>query len=338
MRLPNRTAAVLLLAATIALGAPPPVGGEGANEEPQASYDVRFDAAWSAQTHPRDFPGSAHFSRLVGGTHGPGVGFWQPGELASRGIQDMAERGQVQPLEREVAQAIAAGLAGSVVRGTNVPQSPGTATASLTVTREFPRVTLVTMIAPSPDWFVGTRGVSLLERGRWLERKVVTLYAYDAGTDSGSTFRSPDQPTLPPEPIARIEGFPFDGVPIGTLTFERTDGAGPEALLLGDDGRFAVRTQWTTAAGSTGFGVPVPLTEDTGYFWFFNPTNIEMMIKVLDACSHAGRFWVFAGGLTNTGVEILVEDTEAGVTRTYSNPLGRPFQPIQDTAGFNTCP
>lgn len=329
-------AAMLLVALAPAVASAQ--GGEGGEvEDPTAHYAVRFDSIWSAETHPDDFPGSAHFSRLVGGTHGPGVVFWKPGQLASRGIEDMAELGAVQPLENEVAQAIAAGHAESVVRGTNVPLSPGTATAALTVSRDFPRVTLVTMIAPSPDWFVGTRGLSLLENDRWLQRKVVTVWAYDAGTDSGPTFRSPDQDTVPPEPISRIEGYPFDGVPIGTFTFERTDGSDPLPLVLGD-GRFEVTAQWTTETGSTGYGIPVPLTSDTGYFWFFKETNVEMVIKVLDACAIADRFWVFAGGLTNTGVEILAHDTEAGVTRPYSNPLGEAFEPIQDTAGFTTCP
>ena len=47
---------------------------------------------------------------------------------------------------------------------------------------------------------------------------------------------------------------------------------------------------------------------------------------------------MFAGGLTNVGVEILVTDTEAGITRSYSNELGEAFQPIQDTSAFATCP
>ena len=245
------TALACLLVASL------PAAGLAGEAAPQATYDVRFDSIWSASTHPEDFPGSAHFSRLVGGTHGPGVEFWRLGQLASRGIKDMAEQGAVQPLESLVAQAINAGLAGSVVRGTNIPRSPGTATAEVTVTRDFPLVTLVTMIAPSPDWFVGTRGVSLLERDRWLERKVVTLFAYDAGTDSGPTYRSPNQETVPPEPIARIDGYPFRGVPIGTMTFERTGGPPPEPLLLGG-GRFEVTTQWTTDTAAPASASPAP--------------------------------------------------------------------------------
>jgi hypothetical protein len=82
-----------------------------------------------------------------------------------------------------------------------------------------------------------------------------------------------------------------------------------------------------------------PLTADTGYFWFFNPANVEMVAKVLDACVPPfDRFWVFAGGLTNVAVVTTVVDTAADEERVYTNPLGMAFQPIQDTNAFETCP
>jgi hypothetical protein len=103
-------------------------------------------------------------------------------------------------------------------------------------------------------------------------------------------------------------------------------------------GRFRVQVGWRRLNGTTGQGQAVPLTSDTGYFWFFDPTNVEMVLKVLDKCSGANRFWVFAGGLTNVEVSITVTDTMTGATKTYSNPQGRAFAPIQDTNAFATCP
>ena len=79
----------------------------------------------------------------------------------------------------------------------------------------------------------------------------------------------------------------------------------------------------------------VPLTGDSGYFWFFSAANIELVVKVLDACAlDSQHFWVFAGGLTNVGVTLLVEDTETGATQTYTQSIGTPFQPLQDTQAF----
>jgi PKD repeat protein len=102
-------------------------------------------------------------------------------------------------------------------------------------------------------------------------------------------------------------------------------------------GRFQVRATWqsTTASGQ---GTAVSLTPDTGYFWFFNSANVEMIVKVLDACALNSKKWVFGGGLTNVFVVITVADTQTGTIKTYVNPQGAAFQPIQDTAAFSTCP
>ena len=80
------------------------------------------------------------------------------------------------------------------------------------------------------------------------------------------------------------------------------------------------------------------LTEDTGYFWFFEASSVEVVVKVLDGCPLNAHSWVFAGGLTNVGVTLTVTDTQTGVTKTYTNPADTPFAPIQDTTAFATCP
>lgn len=102
-------------------------------------------------------------------------------------------------------------------------------------------------------------------------------------------------------------------------------------------GRFRVTVSYATAAGANGPGMAVPLTGDSGYFWFFAAANIELVVKVLDACAVNGRFWVFAGGLTNVHVVLLVVDTQTGATRTYTNSLGTAFAPLQDTSAL-ACP
>jgi len=80
------------------------------------------------------------------------------------------------------------------------------------------------MIAPSPDWFVGVSALALFEDGRWVGERRIDLVPWDAGTDSGSTFTSPDQAT-PPQPISRIVTAPLSpsgsASPLGTFTFIR---------------------------------------------------------------------------------------------------------------------
>ncbi|HEY4563258.1 MAG TPA: hypothetical protein VIJ36_09775, partial [Thermoanaerobaculia bacterium] len=73
------------------------------------------------------------------------------------------------------------------------------------------------------------------------------------------------------------------------------------------------------------------------YFWFFDPANVETIVKVLNGCGLNQRYWVFAGGLTSVQTVITVRDTRTGIAKTYTNPQGTPFQPVQDTSAFMGC-
>jgi len=110
---------------------------------------------------------------------------------------------------------------------------------------------------------------------------------------------------------------------------------GPQTLCL-QGGRFKVEAVWR-AGSQNGHGGVVSLTSDTGYFWFFDPANVEILIKVLDGCGLGNHFWVFAGGLTDVEVAITVTDTNTGMVKTYYNEAGHAFEPLQDTGAF-VCP
>ncbi len=107
-----------------------------------------------------------------------------------------------------------------------------------------------------------------------------------------------------------------------------------DQTLCLDDGRFRVAATWTKPDGASGQGNAVALTSDTGYFWFFDSANVEVIVKVLEACAINGNRWVFASGLTNVQVTLTVTDVVAGTTNTYANPQGTAFRPVQDTAAF----
>ncbi len=90
-------------------------------------------------------------------------------------------------------------------------------------------------------------------------------------------------------------------------------------LCLG--GRFRVAVQLTNPlTGLAGEAHAVPLTADTGAFWFFGPSNIELMVKVLDGRALNGHFWVFSGALTDVEYTITVTDTETHQSKSYHNP------------------
>ncbi|HVS14722.1 MAG TPA: hypothetical protein VMV46_12410, partial [Thermoanaerobaculia bacterium] len=100
--------------------------------------------------------------------------------------------------------------------------------------------------------------------------------------------------------------------------------------------RFRVRSEWKAATGQRGAGQSVKITDDTGYFTFFNPDNVELVVKALDACVFANSYWVFAAALSDLEVTLVVDDTETGDSISYFSSLG-PFQAIRDTAGFANC-
>jgi hypothetical protein len=111
-----------------------------------------------------------------------------------------------------------------------------------------------------------------------------------------------------------------------------------ETSLCLEGNRFRVSATFDSGTGLAGAAIAVPLTDESGTFWFFWQDNVELFVKVLDACAAFDRFWVFAGGLTNVSAELVVQDTVSGEERRYVNPLGTPFLPIQDASAFETCP
>ncbi|UCE60900.1 MAG: DM13 domain-containing protein [Phycisphaerales bacterium] len=192
-----------------------------------AEYELVFESTWSAATHPQDFPDNPHFSGLVGATHDDSVVFWEIGGIASQGVEEVAELGSRGPILDEVYAAISAGSAERVIFGGGIALSPGSVSVTFTVSHEFPLATAISMLAPSPDWFVGVSGTALFSDNQWTPQLVVQLDPYDAGTDSGMTYTSPNQDTVPQDPIQVISGYPFQNgaepFPLGTFTFRRID-------------------------------------------------------------------------------------------------------------------
>jgi hypothetical protein len=182
--------------------------GSAAAQSSTATYELTFQATWSQPTHPNAFIAAAHFSPLIGGLHNAQVEFWAPGTLATRGIEVMAETGLFTPLRSEVNAAIVAGTATAVVQGISI-NSPDTTSLTFQADSTHDRLTLVTMVAPSPDWFIGVHGLPLRDaQGQWIAQLDAQLEVYDAGTDSGASFDAPDADTDPADPIRNIQTEP----------------------------------------------------------------------------------------------------------------------------------
>lgn len=111
-----------------------------------------------------------------------------------------------------------------------------------------------------------------------------------------------------------------------------------DTLCLTNDNRFKVSVEWRDFSGGSGSAVGFPRSDESGTFFFFNPDNTEMLLKVLDGCNFNDHFWVFAAATTNVEYTLRVTDTQSNQSRTYTNPLGQPAPAITDTQAFATCP
>jgi hypothetical protein len=175
----------------------------------KAQYKVVLTFNWNAQNFSTDYPSNAHFSPLIGWSHQANNTFFSVDSLASPGIKDMAERGRTTPLDNELNAKIANGEGYQMYIGSDLASGVGEIKIDVEVTQNFPEVTLVSMLAPSPDWYIAALNVNLLENGSFVKEKKVDVLIYDAGTDSGVTFTSANLVTSPPDSISIIITSPL---------------------------------------------------------------------------------------------------------------------------------
>ncbi|CAH2062716.1 unnamed protein product, partial [Iphiclides podalirius] len=174
-----------------------------------AKYKMVFEGLWSPQTHPKDFPVQAawltHFSDVIGATHPKNFSFWGEGLIASDGFRSLAEWGSVGLLERELRQQ--GRLLRSIVKAQGLwhPRVNSNTSTVFSVDRRRHYLSLASMFGPSPDWVVGVSGLELCNKDcSWVESKTIDLFPYDAGTDSGISYMSPNAETVPRERMYRI--------------------------------------------------------------------------------------------------------------------------------------
>lgn len=139
------------------------------------------------------------------------VVFWKEGELASPAIVQMAETGATFLLANEIDQAITNGNAFYHIDERHWFCSPelthdncGKLTFQFEAHSDFPLVTLVSMLGPSPDWFVGVNGLSLTEDSNWIDELTVELYPFDGGTRENNLFALFGPSTNPQEEVSLI--------------------------------------------------------------------------------------------------------------------------------------
>ena len=190
----------------------------GSRVAPTATYNVTMRARWSRELHHPFYPSGAHLSPMVAWSHALNDVYVNVGGTSSEGFEIVAETGATKLALEELAVLQGQRQVHSVATGARI-DAPGVDETELELTQEKNLVTVVSMIAPSPDWFVAAQNVSLFRNGAWVEQESVEATLYDAGTDSGQTFNSANRDTTPQ---GRIHRYPLDDRVLPLATFEFT--------------------------------------------------------------------------------------------------------------------
>ena len=231
--------------------------GFPATAQDTATYRVTFTGNWTLESTPGGVVPSAHFTMLIGAIHNGDVTFWESGGTASPGIESMAETGGTSTLRREIEASphVHAVIQQSVSFG-----GTGTARFNIDVPKDHPLITLTSMIGPSPDWFVGVSGLSLLDgQGEWQATVQVNLYPYDAGTEDGTEFTLSNPDTNPQGTITSIRGTgKFSNEPMARLSFVLDTTSQPPGQVTGvaiTPGIGALTVSWNRVDDADGYRV-----------------------------------------------------------------------------------
>lgn len=193
-------------------------------------YRVELTPLWTKENFPFEYPDTSlihkpHFSGLIGAAHNAKLHLFMEGQMPSPGLERLSEEGKHAPLDAEINAAITAGDALALTESDPLKDFSQTATTEVTVDDAHPMVSLVAMIAPSPDWFAAVSDVNLMENGAWVASKTVDAAAWDSGGDDGTTYLAGDKDNNPKKPTSLNKGSHFmkDGksMPVGRITFTR---------------------------------------------------------------------------------------------------------------------
>ena len=177
-----------------------------------ATYELTFTSLWNAGDHG-EMPTGAHFSSLVISVHTEDYALFPIDELTGPALEPVAELGVTTQIEAKLKSEASKGTVENYLIGENqsVPATPVKKYTVKVFSTKASLLSLVSMIAPSPDWVVGVDSLELLnEEGNFIEDTGdIDLFAYDAGTEEGDSFTIHNEATPVPTPIARLSGDGF---------------------------------------------------------------------------------------------------------------------------------
>ncbi|XP_046327753.1 spondin-1-like isoform X1 [Haliotis rufescens] len=205
-----------------------------------AKYVITFKGLWSRHTHPKNFPTGdssflLHWSNIVGASHSNDYRIWDYGGMASEAVREVCEYGSSRSLTEDMKRN--SKKIRTVVKTDSLwgpDRILDSVDAVFTVNSKKHLLSLLTMIGPSPDWCLGISALDMCQKNcTWADTQEIDLYPWDAGTDSGVSYESPNENTYPRESIHAItnsiirnRASPFFGSqpikPMGRLILKKT--------------------------------------------------------------------------------------------------------------------
>lgn len=174
-------------------------------------YKVTFTTQWTPERHGEYHLSTAHFSAPVVWVSS-GNPVFTLGQKASTGIEEMAEEGRTRRIKQELETLLEEEKIVSFDIYERV-ETPANFSFEIELDRTNPIISLVSMVAPSPDWFVALEGLNMLEEGRWKKQEEIQLLVLDAGTEEGQNFRFGNEATKPQGVITELTDIPSRELP-----------------------------------------------------------------------------------------------------------------------------
>lgn len=167
------------------------------------SYSIQFWSDWGKYPDSNfASPPNPHTGLWQFVTHSDKYKMFQVGKLASPGIIDSSENGNIQILQSEFNNGVySTKEIDHIVKMPISKQSP--VMENIYADDKHSLFSFSSMIAPSPDLFFGVDSINLKDNnGKWMDTIMMPVYGYNAGSDSGTKFENhPDYPEKKNKPI-----------------------------------------------------------------------------------------------------------------------------------------
>ncbi|XP_055596210.1 spondin-2 [Uranotaenia lowii] len=183
------------------------IRGESCDAEALVFYRIRLVTNWNRKLFPKHYPEfrpPPQWSITYGQSHNASFRLFRLKDYASQAVQNFAETGHAHALEEHLAEQQSNGMIHDEFHLPKIPKGQGATEGTFFVDGQHTKVSFMTKIVPSPDWFVGVDSYNLCLAGRWVDNITIPLGPLDAGTSNGLTFTSPKWPTNPPNVIEQI--------------------------------------------------------------------------------------------------------------------------------------